>query len=130
MEDTASNRATLLRIKALGVTLVLDDFGTGYSSLAHLRRFPIDTLKIDRSFVEGLDGSDTDSTIVAAIINMSRGLRVKVIAEGIETAAQSARLRELGCELGQGYYYARPLPADHITALLGTSLPAPAALAA
>jgi diguanylate cyclase (GGDEF)-like protein len=130
MEDTASNRATLLRIKALGVTLVLDDFGTGYSSLAHLRRFPIDTLKIDRSFVEGLDGSDTDSTIVAAIINMSRGLRVKVIAEGIETAAQSARLRELGCEFGQGYYYARPLSADDITALLGTSLPAPAALAA
>jgi diguanylate cyclase (GGDEF)-like protein len=130
MEDTASNRATLLRMKALGVTLVLDDFGTGYSSLAHLRRFPIDTLKIDRSFVEGLDGSDTDSAIVAAIINMSRGLRVEVIAEGIETAAQAARLRELGCELGQGYYYARPLPADHITALLGTSLPAPAALAA
>ena len=130
MEDTAANRATLLRIKALGVTLVLDDFGTGYSSLAHLRRFPIDTLKIDRSFVQGLDGSDTDSTIVAAIINMSRGLRVKVIAEGIETAAQSARLRQLGCELGQGYYYALPLPADDITALLGTSLPAPAALAA
>ena len=130
MEDTAANRATLLRIKALGVTLVLDDFGTGYSSLAHLRRFPIDSLKIDRSFVQGLDGSDTDSTIVAAIINMSRGLRVKVIAEGIETAAQSARLCQLGCELGQGYYYALPLPADHITALLGTSLPAPAALAA
>jgi EAL domain-containing protein (putative c-di-GMP-specific phosphodiesterase class I) len=130
MEDTASNRAALLRIKALGVTLVLDDFGTGYSSLAHLRRFPIDTLKIDRSFVEGLDGSETDSTIVAAIINMSRGLHVEVIAEGIETAAQSARLRELGCELGQGYYYARPLAADHIAALLGTSLPAPAALAA
>jgi EAL domain-containing protein (putative c-di-GMP-specific phosphodiesterase class I) len=109
---------------------VLDVFGTGSSSLAHLRRFPIDTLKIDRSFVEGLDGSDTDSTIVAAIINMSRGLRVKVIAEGIETAAQSARLRQLGCEFGQGYYYARPLSADDITALLGTSLPAPAALAA
>jgi diguanylate cyclase (GGDEF)-like protein len=130
MEDTASNRETLLRIKALGVTLVLDDFGTGYSSLAHLRRFPIDALKIDRSFVEGLDGSDTDSAIVAAIINMSRGLRINVIAEGIETAAQAARLRQLGCQLGQGYYYARPLPADHITALLGTSLPAPAALAA
>jgi EAL domain-containing protein (putative c-di-GMP-specific phosphodiesterase class I) len=130
MEDTASNRATLRRIKALGVTLVLDDFGTGYSSLAHLRRFPIDTLKIDRSFVEGLDGSDTDSTIVAAIINMSRGLRVKVIAEGIETAAQCARLRQLGCELGQGYYYARPLAAGEIRALLGSRLPAPTALAA
>ena len=130
MEDTASNRETLLRIKALGVTLVLDDFGTGYSSLAHLRRFPIDALKIDRSFVEGLDGSDTDSAIVAAIINMSRGLRINVIAEGIETAAQAARLRQLGCQLGQGYYYARPLPADHITALLGRTLPAPAALAA
>jgi EAL domain-containing protein (putative c-di-GMP-specific phosphodiesterase class I) len=130
MEDTAANRATLLRIKALGVTLVLDDFGTGYSSLAHLRRFPIDTLKIDRSFVQGLEGSDTDSTIVAAIINMSRGLRLNVIAEGIETAAQSARLRRLGCELGQGYYYALPLSADNITALLGTSLPAPVTLAA
>jgi diguanylate cyclase (GGDEF)-like protein len=130
MEDTASNRATLRRIKALGVTLVLDDFGTGYSSLAHLRRFPIDTLKIDRSFVEDLDGSDTDSTIVAAIINMSRGLRVKVIAEGIETDAQRARLRQLGCELGQGYYFARPLPADHIVALLGSALPVPRALAA
>ena len=130
MEDTVANRATLLRIKALGVTLVLDDFGTGYSSLAHLRRFPIDTLKIDRSFVQGLDGSDADCTIVAAIINMSRGLRIKVIAEGIETAAQAARLAQLGCELGQGYHYALPLPADHITALLGTNLPTPAALAA
>jgi diguanylate cyclase (GGDEF)-like protein len=130
MEDTTSNRVTLRKIKALGVTLVLDDFGTGYSSLAHLRRFPIDTLKIDQSFVDGLDGSDTDSTIVAAIINMSRGLRIKVIAEGIETAAQSARLRHLGCELGQGYYYARPLPADQVIALLGSSLPTPTALAA
>jgi diguanylate cyclase (GGDEF)-like protein len=130
MEDTAPNRDTLRRIKAIGVTLVLDDFGTGYSSLAHLRRFPIDTLKIDRSFIEGLEDSDTDSTIVAAIINMSRGLHVNVIAEGIEKAAQSARLRQLGCELGQGYYYARPLPGDYIATILGTSLPMPSALAA
>jgi diguanylate cyclase (GGDEF)-like protein len=130
MEDTAANRDTLHRIKSLGVTLVLDDFGTGYSSLAHLRRFPIDTLKIDRSFIEAFEDSAADATIVAAIINMSRGLHLNVIAEGIETAAQSARLRQLGCELGQGYYYARPLSGDFIPAILGARLPASSALAA
>ena len=82
MEDTEANRETLGLIKALGVTLVLDDFGTGYSSLAHLRQFPIDILKIDRSFVDGLDGSETDSTIVDAILKMSRGLRLSVDRRG------------------------------------------------
>ena len=107
----------LRRLKALGVTLVLDDFGTGYSSLAHVKRFPLDVLKIDRSFVKDLgEDGDDDAAIVEAIISMSRGIRVEAIAEGIETALHVERLSELGCKLGQGYHYARPL--------LGETLPA------
>jgi len=103
---------------------VLDDFGTGYSSLAYVQRFPIDVLKIDRSFVMGLgQGEDENRTIVEAIVSMARGLRVAVVAEGVETATQVAALREMGCPMAQGYHYARPLPAAAIEQFLGGDLP-------
>jgi EAL domain-containing protein (putative c-di-GMP-specific phosphodiesterase class I) len=123
MEQSEASIAVLQRLKDLGMTLLLDDFGTGYSSLAYANRFPIDILKIDRSFVSGLAANEA-STIVGAIVNMSKGLGVGVVAEGIETEEQAERLRGLGCTRGQGYHYARPMPADAIDALLGSPLPA------
>jgi diguanylate cyclase (GGDEF)-like protein len=114
---------TLEALKALGVSLVLDDFGTGYSSLAYVQRFPIDVLKVDRSFVTHLEPDSDDEKIVAAIVNMARSLRVEVVAEGVETAEQAATLHALGCRLGQGFYYARPLPAMAVDALLDEPLP-------
>jgi len=121
MEETDASVATLHALRALGITLVLDDFGTGYSSLAYVRRFPIDVLKIDRSFVADLDSEDAEDAgaIVEAIVNMARGLRVKVVAEGIETVAHAERLIALGCATGQGFLYARPVPPDEVPALAG-----------
>jgi diguanylate cyclase (GGDEF)-like protein len=118
INDATTARATLDQLKALGVSLVLDDFGTGYSSLSHAKHFPIDTLKIDRSFVDGLGSDVEDSAIVAAVISMGRALGLTVVAEGVETQAQAEQLWSLGCPLAQGYHFARPLGADAITALL------------
>ena len=108
----------LLAIRELGVGLVLDDFGTGYSSLSYLRRLPLDTIKIDRSFVNGIDGEDSNRPIVEAVIALAHALGIEVVAEGIETAGQLARLRDLVCDRGQGYLYARPQPPDALAALL------------
>ncbi|MDX6386885.1 MAG: hypothetical protein QOD85_687, partial [Gaiellaceae bacterium] len=119
MEQSDASVAVLQRLKDLGMTLLLDDFGTGYSSLAYASRFPIDTLKIDRSFINDL-GTPDASTIVGAIINMASGLGVDVIAEGIETEEQAQQLRDLGCVRGQGYLYARPVPAEQIDELLSS----------
>jgi diguanylate cyclase (GGDEF)-like protein len=121
MEETDASVATLHALRGLGITLVLDDFGTGYSSLAYVRRFPIDVLKIDRSFVADLDSGDAEDAgaIVEAIVNMARGLRVNVVAEGIETVAHAERLIALGCATGQGFLYARPVPPDEVPALAG-----------
>ena len=108
--------------------LVLDDFGTGYSSLSYLRRLPLDTIKIDRSFVDGIDeegggaAGSSNLPIVQAVIALAHGLGIEVVAEGIETAGQLARLRELVCDRGQGYFYARPQPPEAITELLGRGL--------
>jgi diguanylate cyclase (GGDEF)-like protein/PAS domain S-box-containing protein len=118
MEDPEASVATLERLKALGTRIVLDDFGTGYSSLAYVRRFPIDILKIDREFVADLIGEHADATIVEAVLSMARGLRVDVIAEGVETAQHDAALRGLGCRLAQGFHYARPVPPPELEALL------------
>ncbi len=123
MEETETSMRCLHALKSLGVSLVLDDFGTGYSSLAYVKRFPIDVLKIDRSFVADLECDDKDATIVEAIICMARGLRLTVVAEGVETATQAAALGDLGCDRAQGWLYARAVSPERITALLGRPLP-------
>jgi EAL domain-containing protein (putative c-di-GMP-specific phosphodiesterase class I) len=100
---------TLAALRRLGVHLAVDDFGTGYSSLSHLSKLPIDSLKIDRSFVSQLQEGSDDAAVVAAIIQLGGSLRKLVVAEGIESAAQMAQLRELGCTYGQGFHLATPL---------------------
>jgi diguanylate cyclase len=105
------------------VRIAIDDFGTGYSSLDHLREVPADVLKIDRSFVAGMSANSPDTALVAAAIAMGRALDMEVVAEGIETTEQVTDLCELGCPLGQGYLFARPLPAEEIDGLLGADIP-------
>ena len=111
LQDPESIGETLRALGALGVRLALDDFGTGYSSLAYLPHLPLDTLKIDRSFVDGLGTEKQDTAIAEAIIAMSRALSLGVVAEGVETHCQIEELARLGCEYAQGYYFARPMPA-------------------
>jgi diguanylate cyclase (GGDEF)-like protein/PAS domain S-box-containing protein len=117
LERSGAPIATLQELKRMGLLVVLDDFGTGYSSLAYLERFPIDTLKIDRSFIAPLDGAITQAPIVTAIVGMAHALEVGAIAEGVETAEQAAAVSALGCSRAQGYYFARPGPAEQITQL-------------
>ena len=117
-------RATLEALSELGVRLVLDDFGTGYSSLAYLNRFPLDALKIDRSFVDALGVEQERTAIVEAIIGMARALSLDVIAEGVENEAQLSELRRLGCDYAQGHLFSRALPPEKITRLLGEGMPA------
>jgi diguanylate cyclase (GGDEF)-like protein/excisionase family DNA binding protein len=108
MDRSESSLGVLRILRALGVRIVLDDFGTGYSSLAYLRQLPLDTIKIDRSFVTGLDVQDPNVGIVRAVVSLAHGLGITVVAEGIETDEQARRLRELGCDMGQGYNWAHP----------------------
>ncbi len=105
-------------LKGIGVRLVLDDFGTGYSSLAYLTRLPLDALKVDRSFVDGLGTESRDTAITEAIVAMSHALSLEVVGEGAETALQIAELHRLGCDLVQGYHFSRPVPAAEITRML------------
>jgi diguanylate cyclase (GGDEF)-like protein/PAS domain S-box-containing protein len=131
MQDAESTTATLQALKAIGLRLAIDDFGTGYSSLSYLRRFPVDILKIDRSFVATLDSSDTEAALVRSILSLGRTLELETIAEGIEREGQLRELQSLGAHLGQGYFFARPLDADAITALVrGGGLPGPDAMTA
>ncbi|SDT78590.1 putative bifunctional diguanylate cyclase/phosphodiesterase [Actinoplanes derwentensis] len=111
MTDTEANLEQLVRLKALGLTLAIDDFGTGYSSLAYLRRFPVDTLKIDRSFVERLGVIADDTALTDTIVRLGKSLGMSTVAEGIEEFGQLAALREMGCGFAQGYYFSRPIPA-------------------
>jgi EAL domain-containing protein (putative c-di-GMP-specific phosphodiesterase class I) len=101
-------------IRDLGISISLDDFGTGYSSLSHLRRFPINYLKIDRSFVDEVLTNVDDRAIVSAIIGMAQNLGLQVVAEGVETLEQANFLREKGCDFAQGYFYGRPMSAENI----------------
>ena len=108
--------AALERLRELGVKAVLDDFGTGYSSLSLLQRLPVSGLKVDRSFVASLGGTEEDdgNAIVSAIVGMAKALGLTVVAEGVETAGQAERVSELGCDLAQGYYFGRPVPAQDL----------------
>jgi diguanylate cyclase (GGDEF)-like protein/PAS domain S-box-containing protein/excisionase family DNA binding protein len=123
MDESEAGIRTLRELRGLGCRLALDDFGTGYSSLSYLKHLPLDTIKIDRSFVAGLAGDDANLPIVQAVISLAHGLGIDVTAEGIETAEQLGWLRDLVCDRGQGYYYARPLPADELVRLLGPDAP-------
>ncbi|HEU4346344.1 MAG TPA: EAL domain-containing protein [Actinoplanes sp.] len=127
MTDTEETLAALVRLKALGVSLAIDDFGTGYSSLAYLRRFPVDTLKIDRSFVERLGEQTDDAALANTIVQLGQSLGMSTVAEGIEEFGQYAALREMGCTYAQGYYFSRPVPAADAGRLLLESSTAAAA---
>ncbi|MGH9165915.1 MAG: EAL domain-containing protein [Acidimicrobiales bacterium] len=118
MDDTAGNRAVLAELKEQGLTLAVDDFGTGWSSLLYLRQFPVDVLKIDRSFVAGLGHSPADTAIVAGVVGLATGLGLAVVAEGVETAEQGFRLTELGCEMAQGHYWSKACSGSDLTAWL------------
>lgn len=122
MEDTEQMMTTFSVLKELGVRIAIDDFGTGYSSLSYLARFPLDTLKIDQSFVQNLDDAshDTDNIIISAVIAMGKSLKHRVVAEGIETKQQRAFLQSQHCTEGQGYYFSRPVAAEDFTALMAT----------
>ena len=118
MQDSRSTAEVLKELKEIGVLLALDDFGTGYSSLSYLKRFPIDAVKIDQSFVRDLTTDPDDAGIVTAVIAMGRSLHMRVVAEGVETREQLEILQEHGCPQGQGYYFSRPVPAVEFRQLL------------
>jgi EAL domain-containing protein (putative c-di-GMP-specific phosphodiesterase class I) len=118
-----SDDSVLKTLKSLGVRLSIDDFGTGYSSLAYVRRFPVDVLKIDSSFVSGLGKDLEDAAVAAPVVSLADALRLTPIAEGVETALQRDCLLGLGCSQAQGYFFARPLPASDCCAALDNALP-------
>jgi diguanylate cyclase (GGDEF)-like protein/PAS domain S-box-containing protein len=119
MEDAEAVISVVERVRALGIRLSIDDFGTGYSSLGYLKRFPVDAVKIDRSFVNGLGADRGDSAIVSAVIGLAHALDLQVVAEGVETEHQLAELVALGCDEAQGYYFAPPQPVQDLRALIG-----------
>jgi diguanylate cyclase (GGDEF)-like protein/PAS domain S-box-containing protein len=119
MKDTERALVAMRALKELGVSLAIDDFGTGYSSLSYLRQFPVDVLKIDRSFIQGVAASGKEAALARTIIALGEMLSLKTVAEGIESAAQRSHLQELGCFLGQGFLFARPVSQSEINVLLG-----------
>ena len=129
MRDIKSTDSVLRALADLGVQLAVDDFGTGYSSLSYLRKFPINTLKIDQSFVNQITSNPDDALIVSAIIGMGKSLKLRVIAEGVETAEQVAFLLSRHCDEGQGDFFSPPVAAEAFGALLQTGvLPAPSSI--
>jgi EAL domain-containing protein (putative c-di-GMP-specific phosphodiesterase class I) len=118
MDDAETATVTLHKLKELGTCLSIDDFGTGYSSLSYLKRFPVDFVKIDRSFIQDLGNHAVDSEIVRAVIRLASAVGMSAVAEGVETEEQMRRLRALGCPLVQGFYLSRPKPAIEHEAML------------
>lgn len=112
-------------LRSLGVRLFVDDFGTGYSSLSHLRRFPVQALKIDHSFVEEIGPDDQGPEIVRCIIGLARDLNLEVVAEGVRNASQAELLRDLWCQYGQGFHFGAAMPADQIETILQEDAPLP-----
>jgi EAL domain-containing protein (putative c-di-GMP-specific phosphodiesterase class I) len=113
--------SALQTLKARGVDIALDDFGTGYASLSHLKNFPVDTIKIDRSFITDLGKNTGDTAIVCALLGLASDLDMTVVAEGIETAKQAAFLRERNCDLGQGYFFGKAVSATLVAELIEAS---------
>jgi EAL domain-containing protein (putative c-di-GMP-specific phosphodiesterase class I) len=118
MQNPERAVTTLTRLRELGISVSIDDFGTGYSSLGYLKRFPIDNVKVDRSFIKDLPHDQDDAAITRAVIAMAQSLRMRVIAEGVETREQMQFLREHGCDECQGYFLSRPLPAGEFALLV------------
>jgi diguanylate cyclase (GGDEF)-like protein/PAS domain S-box-containing protein len=114
MQNAAQTIETMARLRAMGVLIYMDDFGTGYSSLSQLQRMPLDALKIDRAFVKDMNNDEISRSIVESIIALAHTMRLRVIAEGVETADQAARLAESGCDYLQGYYFGRPMPVERV----------------
>ncbi len=118
MADGDTGFRALRDLSGEGIRVAIDDFGTGYSSLEQLRRMPVDVVKVDRSFVRGMAADSIDRELVAAVVGMGRALKLIVVAEGIETPEQAEVLRELGCDIGQGFLFAKPLPAAELNGLV------------
>jgi EAL domain-containing protein (putative c-di-GMP-specific phosphodiesterase class I) len=118
MRHAASTASILQTLRESGIQVAIDDFGTGYSSLSYLRKFPVDAVKIDQSFIRQISTAGDDTTIVKAVIGMARGLKLRVIAEGVETPDEVAFLRAYRCDEAQGYYFSRPVPAQQFAMLL------------
>jgi EAL domain-containing protein (putative c-di-GMP-specific phosphodiesterase class I) len=125
MQNIDATVTSLNRLKALGVRLAIDDFGTGYSSLSYLRRFPIDVLKIDQSFIRGLSNDSNDAALVSTIISMGRSLKLTIIAEGVETLEQLDFLKAHQCEEGQGYYFSKAVEPSAFVQYLRSLNPPP-----
>lgn len=118
MHDTEATIRRLADLKALGVLLAVDDFGTGYSSLSYLQRFPVDILKIDRAFVAAIESGAEESALARAIVSLAQTLNLQAVAEGVETGTQAEILAQLGCDLAQGYYLARPMDPEALEDML------------
>jgi len=126
MDDNENVLDILRRIKELGARLAIDDFGTGYSSLSYLHRFPVDMLKIDRSFVERLSHASDNAELARTIVRLGQSLQLVTVAEGVEDSAQFLALRRMGCDVGQGFYFGRPMESEEIGRLLGDDVAPPA----
>jgi len=123
MKRAESSEAILKTLRARGVQAAADDFGTGYSSLSYLRKFPIDTLKIDQSFVRQITTAPDETTIVTAVISMGRSLKLRAVADGVETQAELAFLQAHKCDEAQGYFFGRPMVPEQSAKLLKTGIP-------
>jgi EAL domain-containing protein (putative c-di-GMP-specific phosphodiesterase class I) len=123
MKHAEAAACILQTLRKKGVKVAIDDFGTGYSSLSCLRKFPVDTLKIDQSFVRRISTAGGDAPIATAVINMAQGLKLRVIAEGVETSEELAFLQAHQCDAAQGYYFSRPVVAQQFAKLLKTGVP-------
>jgi EAL domain-containing protein (putative c-di-GMP-specific phosphodiesterase class I) len=125
MKHAEAAACILQTLREKGLKIAIDDFGTGYSSLSYLRKFPVDALKVDQSFVRRISTAGGDAPIAAAVINMAQGLKLRAIAEGVETSEELAFLQAHDCDAAQGYYFSRPVPADQFAGLLKTGIPEP-----
>jgi EAL domain-containing protein (putative c-di-GMP-specific phosphodiesterase class I) len=126
LDDSETVLDILRQLKELGARLAIDDFGTGYSSLSYLHRFPVDILKIDRSFVERLSHASDHAELARTIVRLGQSLQLVTVAEGVEDSAQFLTLRRMGCDVGQGYYFGRPMDSGEISRLLGDDIAPPA----